>query len=85
MTPVATFEEQCAAHGVKPDVYDKAWDKLVAGSSQFGSIDAVPFSEYPNILSDEELVAVIRMDELDKRNPQVFNRDGYIGPVRAIA
>ncbi len=73
------FEAKCSSLGIDPDTYESAARKeFVFLSSLALDDDQEHFSEYKNFMTHDELIAIIRWNNLHKRFPQYFTWDGAV-------
>ena len=76
---MATNEEKAAELGVSYEVVDRAISKVSYWT--FNYLDAIPedlYARFPKVLTEEELVAIIRWWGLDQRFTQLFTWDGAV-------
>lgn len=74
-----TNEEKAASLGVSYEVVERAIAKVSQWTYVY--IDAIPhdlYARFPKVLTEEELVAIIRWWDLDKRFPELFDWNGAI-------
>lgn len=73
------FEAKCKHLGIDPDAYDSAARKELVFQSELPlGDDQEHFSECKNFMTHDELVAIIRWNNLHKRYPQYFTWDGAV-------
>lgn len=78
MTVIDVFEV-CNSLGIDYDAFASAQDKeLDYLASIWPDYDQEHFSEYKNFMTPDELVAIIRWNNLHKRYPQYFTWDGPV-------
>ena len=78
---VIDFKERCEALGITERAYLSAEKKLSTALGEYlvKGYDEIPFSDYPLIFEPDEIVALVRVYSFDKKFPEFFSHDGYIG------
>ena len=73
------FEGKCESLGIDPNAYDSATRKeFIFLSKLEPSDDREHYYEYKDFLTHDELVAIIRWNNLHKCYPQYFTWDGPV-------
>lgn len=73
------FEAKCSSLGIDPGAYESAARKELVFSSNLAlDDDQEHYSEYKNFMTRDELIAIIRWNNLHKRFPQYFTWDGAV-------
>ncbi len=73
------FDEKCNSLGIDPDAYDSAARKELDFISELPlGDDSEHYAEYKEFMTHDELVAIIRWNNLHKCYPQYFTWDGAV-------
>lgn len=71
--------EKCKKLDIEYSVFSSASEKLFMKLADIGN-DEEPYRHFPEFLSNEEIIAIVRYQNLHKRAPEYFDWDkGYIG------